>query len=489
MFFPGLMRRVSKFFRRDANLHPLDSCCQDPTATVSQVHLEARQIARARDELRAICGEENVIDDSGALAELALDGVGPSVAVSPGSAEEVSAVVRLAAANELTVTAAGGFTHSTMGELPEPIDILLQTRRLDDVRYDSGTQQVRAQAGCTLAGLDAQLRAHEMFFPVDAMLPESATIGGALATASSGPLMHKFGGIRELCAEIEFVAGDGRLIRTKPDAELRELMIGSLGTLGIIVSADLKVFPRPGATRTLLVDFADLTEAIAVCDELRTSSLPLLCLEIVSWRAREYLWHTGVPARDPDDYAPAQPVSLETSWRIMLRAPDRSDTLDALHHHLKKLSVQELHGEAEADLWRRTQNFQMEVARLHRNAMFARMEVPADNLRDALLAAEQAALDNSLLTAVIGRIAKGSFLVAFIPLAVGPPSAMHYATAVSALRSNLPASAWVIVTACPTEAKTYFSMWGSPPTDIERIRKAKRDLDPKNIFNRGRYVL
>jgi glycolate oxidase FAD binding subunit len=497
MLFSRLVRRLRKLFRRDAQLHRPDSHLSRGGATA--LHPDAQQIA---PELRAICGEQYVSDNAQALAEFAIDGVIPSVVVSPGSPEEVSAVARFAAGSGFTVTAAGGFTQQHMGELPERIDILLRTSRLNNARYDAGTQHVRAQAGCTLAALNAQLAADGMFFPVDAMLPESATIGGALATAASGPLLHNFGSIRDLCVQIEFVAGDGRLITTEPDAifkdeklnmtaaELRELMIGSLGTLGIIVSADFRVFPLPGATRTLLMDFDDLAQAAAGCDQLRNSSPSLLCLEIVSWRAREYLWKGEMPVRDPDDYAPEQPVSLETSWRLLLRAPDQQDLLDSVRQQLKNQPVQELHGEAEAEIWRRLQNFQPAVAQRHRNVMFVRMEVPAESIIDALLAAEQAALDNSLLTAVIGRIAKGSLLLAFIPLAVGPPSAMHYATAVSALRSHLPASASVIVTRCPTEAKTHFSMWGSPPSKLDRLgfSDAKRTLDPKNIFNRGRYL-
>jgi glycolate oxidase FAD binding subunit len=498
MLFSRLVRRLRKLFRRDAELHRPDSRHSRGAATAA--HPDPQQIAR---DLRAICGEQYVSDNAQALAEFAIDGVVPSVVVSPGSPEEVSAVVRFAAGSGLTVTAAGGFTQQHMGELPERIDILLRTRRLNNARYDSSQQQVRAQAGCTLAALNAQLAAHGMFFPVDAMLPESATIAGALATASGGPLLHNFGSFRDLCAQIEFVAGDGRLITTGPDAilkdaklnmtasELRNLMIGSLGTLGIIVSADLRVFPLPGATRTLLMDFDDLGKVKAGCEQLRNSSPSLLCLEVVSWRAREYLWKGEMPVRDPDDYAPTEPVSLETSWRLLLRAPDQHDLLDGLRQQLKNKPVQELHGDAEAEIWRRLQNFQPAVARRHRNAMFVRMEVPAESIIDALLAAEQAALDNTLLTAVIGRIAKGSLLLAFIPLAVGPPSAMHYATAVSALRSNLPSSASVIVTRCPTEAKNHFSLWGSPPTNLDRLRlsDAKRELDPKNILNRGRYLV
>ncbi len=78
--------------------------------------------------------------------------------------------------------------------------------------------------------------------------------------------------------------------------------------------------------------------------------------------------------------------------------------------------------------------------------------------------------------------------MAFIPIAVDPPSAMQYANAASAFRANLPQEASVVVTSCPREAKDHFSIWGSSPTDVECMHAVKRTLDPGNILNRGRFL-
>jgi hypothetical protein len=76
-----------------------------------------------------------------------------------------------------------------------------------------------------------------------------------------------------------------------------------------------------------------------------------------------------------------------------------------------------------------------------------------------------------------------------VPLSVDPPSAMQYANAASALRSELPADSTAVVLRCPTEAKRHFDVWGTPSCDLASMRAVKRAMDPKNILNRGRFAV
>ena len=89
----------------------------------------------------------------------------------------------------------------------------------------------------------------------------------------------------------------------------------------------------------------------------------------------------------------------------------------------------------------------------------------------------------------MGRVGIGALVLAFIPLSVDPPSAMQYANAISALRSALPLDSAVVVSRCPQQAKLHFNVCGSSPTDLECMRAVKRALDPKGIFNRGRFLV
>jgi hypothetical protein len=86
-------------------------------------------------------------------------------------------------------------------------------------------------------------------------------------------------------------------------------------------------------------------------------------------------------------------------------------------------------------------------------------------------------------------VAIGALVIAFVPLAVDPPSAMQFANAASAFRATLPRDASAIVVRCAREAKGYFNVWGSSPNDLASMRAVKRALDPNNILNRGRFLV
>jgi hypothetical protein len=89
----------------------------------------------------------------------------------------------------------------------------------------------------------------------------------------------------------------------------------------------------------------------------------------------------------------------------------------------------------------------------------------------------------------VGRAATGNLVMALVPLAVDPPSAMQYANCVSAFRGLLPPGSSAMVVQCPKEAKNHFDVWGTTPTDVDMMRAVKRAIDPKNILNRGRFIV
>jgi FAD/FMN-containing dehydrogenase len=107
----------------------------------------------------------------------------------------------------------------------------------------------------------------------------------------------------------------------------------------------------------------------------------------------------------------------------------------------------------------------------------------------AIAALERVALDYSFVPAVLGRAATGNLVMALMPLAVDPPSAMQFANCVSAFRGLLPAGSSAEVAHCPKEAKPHFDVWGSTPTSLEMMKAVKRAMDPNNILNRGRFIV
>jgi hypothetical protein len=121
--------------------------------------------------------------------------------------------------------------------------------------------------------------------------------------------------------------------------------------------------------------------------------------------------------------------------------------------------------------------------------MIFHVDVPIAESQTALEAAQTAAVEYNFVAAVLGRVTLGSFDIAFLPLAIDPPSVMQFAGAASNFRSRLSKSSSAVVVRCPLEAKHHFDVWGSTPTDIPLMQKIKRALDPKGILNRGRFLV
>jgi glycolate oxidase FAD binding subunit len=447
-------------------------------------------------ELAAIAGEERVREDAATLAGLAVEEVMPAVAVAPGSAEEVAAILRFASTHDLTVVPAGGFARQGIGGVPERVDIVLETRRLAALEhYDPGDLTLGASAGVTLSALEEELAAHQQFLPIQSPHAGRETLGGLLAAAASSPLRHRHGGLRDYCIGVHFVTGDGRIakgggrvVKNVAGYDLMKLLIGSFGTLGVIVSANFKVFPKPRQTATFACDFATPEEALAFRNRLLRSPLSPVALEIASPRAHEYL-REAPPARDLDHVPPQAPLKLESgTWRVLLCAAGSDAVLARYRRELGGAVTAEMIGDAEAAFWRDFLRFEDSVLARHHNAMVVHVSLPLSAVAGALASAERA-LDNNFMPAVVGRFASGSLTIAFLPLLVDPPSAMQYVAAVSAFRGALPHDASAVVTRCPREAKLHFDVWGTSPTDRESMRRVKRALDPAGILNRGRFLI
>lgn len=418
-------------------------------------------------------------------SELSIDGITPCIAVSPSTSEQVVAILRLAVEHDLVVVPAGGMTKQGIGSAPEKIDILLRTGQLQHIDYDPAKATLTAGAGVTIAQLQHTLAATPHFLPLDPTLAERATVGGVLATNAHGPLSSGYGGVRDLCLDLEFVTAEGKIVRAAP--YLNGLMVGSFGTLGVITSAVFRLFPKPAQTRTFVSEFGTLEEAIQFRDQILASCIRPMCLEIASPRAQEYL-REAKPARDPDIYAPLAPVGA-VPWKVFARAGDEEADVDRCRTLFKDSAHDELTDAPEQALWRGISDWEAAIAARHRNATIFHVSVGIGHVRAALAAAEQTGVEHNLLSAAIGRIGQGALLVAFLPLGVDPVSAMQCAVATSAFRGRLPEDASAVVVRCPREAKGYFNAWGSTPTDLETMSAVRKTFDPKNILNRGRFMV
>ena len=206
-----------------------------------------------------------------------VDGKRPGLSVAPSSASALAAVVAELARVEAATLIVGGGTMLDVGGPPAAADVALRTTGLDAVTgYEPADLIVTAEVGVTLADLQATLRAHNQTLPLDVPYPARATVGGVVAANAHGPLRYAFGTAKDLVMGLQFVQGDGTLVKSGGEVVknvagfgLHKLHVGALGTLGVITSATFKVHPLPDADVTLLCAFEDSHAAFAVGLDLR----------------------------------------------------------------------------------------------------------------------------------------------------------------------------------------------------------------------------
>ncbi|MBZ5526099.1 MAG: FAD-binding oxidoreductase [Acidobacteriia bacterium] len=451
----------------------------------------ASAVGTLQQELASIVGAAHV-----GMPIVEINGVAPSVSVEPASEDEIVAVMRVAHQRGLVVAPAGGMTQLQIGGIPERVDILLRTARLNDIKhYDPGDLTIGVGAGLRLGDMQNALGEHHQWIPYDPPNADSATIGGLLATAAAGPLKASGGGPRDFCIGVQFVLaegqkgkGGGRVVKNVAGYDLMKLMIGSYGSLAVITGANFKVFPRPRQTRTYLCSFGSNAEALAFANIVLRSPMWPMCLEIISPCAQEYLCDPPV-AHHPDQHAPSQPVRPASQWQVVVRMAGSDNILARCRRELGSAVSRELEGAAEEQFWGWVRQFEYSLLQRHRNAMVMHVNTTIQGEAAALQAFEKAAPDFNFIAAAVGRAPTGNLILGFLPLSVDPPSAMQYANCTSQFRGLLPAGSSAMVAHCPKEAKAHFDVWGTTPTDLQLMKAVKQALDPKNILNRGKFIV
>ena len=234
--------------------------------------------------LKAIVGEANVLTSDTDVAPYVTDWRGryrgsTRAVVRPSTTAEVAAVVRCCAEHEAPVVPQGGNTGLCGGATPREDggDVVVSLSRLTRVRaLDADNATLTVEAGVPLARVQQAADDAGLLFPLSLAAEGSCTIGGNLATNAGGTAVLRYGNARELVLGLEVVLADGRiwdglkgLRKDNTGYDVKQLFLGSEGTLGIITAAVLKLFPKPRTSATALAALAGVDAAIALLGLLR----------------------------------------------------------------------------------------------------------------------------------------------------------------------------------------------------------------------------
>src|SRR4051794_3452881 len=252
---------------------------------------QANPPAQLLDTLAARVGRTHVLTDPGQMAGYLVESrglyQGSALAVArPGDTEEVSFVVRECAAAGVPVVPQGGNTGLVGGGVPYG-GIVLSLAPRDRIRAgDPVNAPMTVEAGGILKTVQEAADAAECLFPLSLAAERSCRIGGNLATNAGGVSVLRYGNARELALGVEVVLADGRvwnglsaLRKDNTGYDLKDLLIGSEGTLGVITAAVLKLFPKPKARATAFIGCATPQAALDLFQRLRAAGDMLTAFE------------------------------------------------------------------------------------------------------------------------------------------------------------------------------------------------------------------
>lgn len=282
------------------------------------------------DDLLAVVGPANAFDGRGTGHVVDWTGrfIGHSdVVVRPGSTDEVREVLRIVRAHGRSVVPQGGNTGLVGGSVPLGGEVVLSLVRLNRVgEPNRATRQIDVGAGATLEQVQRAASAVGLRYPIDFGARGSATIGGTIATNAGGVNVLRYGSTRHQVIGLEAVLADGSVVSTMAGLvkdntgyDLRGLLCGSEGTLGVITRAVLRLVPAHDRHATVVVGCASVDEAMEIVGSTCATSDSVDAAELMSRRGVELVTAvTGVPA------------PFAADWYVLIEASATDEPIEAL---------------------------------------------------------------------------------------------------------------------------------------------------------------
>ncbi len=250
-------------------------------------------------KLRQICGKEHVLTDRADLICYSYDATQrqflPDVVVHPGSAEEVSRIMRLANEQGIPVLPRGAGTGFTGGSVPVAGGIVLGLSRLDRIlEIDEDNLVATIEPGVVTEDFQKTVEKVGLFYPPDPASLKVSTMGGNVAECAGGPRCVKYGVTKDYIIGLEIVTPTGDIIKTGGPTmkgvvgyDLTKLICGSEGTLAIITKIVVKLLPKPEAKKTMLVLFDSIDGAAQAVSEIIRGKIIPTTLEFLDARTLE----------------------------------------------------------------------------------------------------------------------------------------------------------------------------------------------------------
>jgi glycolate oxidase FAD binding subunit len=457
--------------------------------------------ATASSRLAGIVGPAHVVSESPELSAYAIGAKQPTAVVRPGSAEEVAEIVKFAYAEKLALVPCGARTKLSMGMTPRQYDLALDLTRLDRVTaYDPGDLTLAVEPGMRLSKLSSVLSEHKQWLPLAVPFFERSTAGGAVASGVDTPLRQMYGTARDYVLGLEFVTGEGvpaksggRVVKNVTGYDMHKLMIGAMGTLGVITKINLRTFPVPLSTWVFVASFEDAARDVQLRHKIAASPLAPTSMEIFSPRAVE-IFSQGDAAAFGAPGALRAGVLPAKQWAFVAEFSGNEKVLTRCERDFRQMASEcqatnltALSSEDAAAISARVREF-LPMALAAPQATIVKISVLPSRMTQMLAIAEQAAEINSIEYAAMAR-GLGILYFALLPSGGSEESrrrviqaSEHILTECAKLEGNgsVPWS--------PAEWKDSLKVWGPPREDFQQMHKLKNIFDPGGVLSPGRFA-
>ncbi len=437
-------------------------------------------------ELAAVVGPSRFVADPEACAAAVVDGKRPTCVVFPSSAEQVAAALKCAADAGLGVIPFRNGTKLGVGNPPHRYDVALSLKDMNRVwHYEPDDLTITVEAGIKFGDFEHLVGRRGLWLPLDAAGGGRASLGGILATNAAGPLRLRYGAPRDMAlgmkiatTEGKIIKSGGRVVKNVAGYDLTKLLIGSYGTLGVIVEASFKLYPLPAERATFVLE----VRSLEVARELRRKILhsPVQPLRLVLLDARAAGFAAG-----------GTPDAEGQEFEMWIEVGGTERTLERCGREIEALgrdvgaTVGRLEPETAKRGWVRIADFRSGLADSHPGILVLKTTLPVSASEEFLSRAARQAESAATRLASFAQTGVGVIHLCFWAVD-GRLDAPEVIGKLRLVAENLGGA--LAVERCPDDVKAGVDAWGAPGSDLEVMRKLKQAWDPKGILSPGRFV-
>ena len=390
--------------------------------------------------------------------------------IVPSSVEELAAALGDCGSAGRTVELGGNFTKRAMGGEIDPADVTLSTRRLTRVvAYEPKDLTISVEAGLPFRELTEILGANGQMLPLDPPFFDRATIGGVVATNSSGPRRRRYGTARDMVIGMKactlagkIVQSGGMVVKNVTGLDMAKLMIGSFGTLAAMATLNFKIFPRPAEVGTFVFSCDSLEKALGLRREILGGVLQPIAIDLMNAAAVR-------------DIAPGLPTKVS----LVLEVGGNQATIKRFEKEFHELAggqagveLSSLGPDEAAQLWRSIQNLTPAKLAANPSTSVIRVSSVPTHIREVFASASAGGGTRPLV------IRAGA--------AVGYIYCRDIQDARDCVTDARSRSLSVVVEYAPVGEKREIEQWAEPGPELQIMRRIKESLDPDCLLNRGR---